>query len=85
MATMATKLRYETTGPAVLSPVTAPEPRCGDCRYHMPQATQPGCWCTLPTARLFAQPVTPVQAACGDFSTWPEGSPVPAFIAAMGF
>jgi hypothetical protein len=86
MATMATRVEYETsTRSAVMRPVKATKPVCGECRYHMPQATQPGCWCTQSAANLFAQPVTPNQAACKDFATWPEGSPVPAFLAAMGF
>jgi hypothetical protein len=85
MATMATNVQYETTtSPAVMRPVKMAEPVCGECRYHMPRATQPGRWCTLSTAGLFAQPVTPNQTACKDFATWPEGSPAPAFLAAMG-
>ena len=88
-AMMATAMDQGQTGltanPAVMRAVTAPAEVCGDCRYHMPQATQPERWCALPTAMLHDQQVDPGRQACQDFTTWPEGSPVPAFLAAMGF
>ena len=58
---------------------------CGDCRYHVPQATGPGSWCGLRGARSYEEPVEARQMACRVFEGWPEGSPVPAFLAAMRF
>jgi hypothetical protein len=67
----------------VLKPVPAAAQVCGDCRHHVPGATSAGCWCRLTREGLYGQPVTPELTACADFAGWPEGSPVPAFLAAM--
>jgi hypothetical protein len=86
MATTATKVNSEmTSGPAVLRPVEASVAVCGECVFHMPHATMPGGWCACDAAELRWKPVSAGRAACGDFAIWPEGSPVPAFLAAMGF
>jgi hypothetical protein len=93
-ATMATATEEKTAvaaagpvvEPAVMMQAAAkPETICGDCRYHIPRATASGSWCAMTTAGQYDQPVVPGQAACEDFATWPEGSPAPAFLAAMSF
>jgi hypothetical protein len=66
-----------------LAPVAAAKPVCSECRHHVPGATSPACWCKLPRAAQSGQPVSARQPACPDFASWPEGSPVPAFLAAM--
>lgn len=58
---------------------------CGDCRFHVPHATKPGGWCACEGAELRWRHVETGRAACEDFAGWPEGSPVPAFLAAMRF
>ena len=85
MVATARTISVETVQAPKMVPVALEAPVCGECRYHMPRATDPGSWCTLPAAKLSAQPVTAGQTACDDFATWPEGSPVPAFLVAMGF
>jgi hypothetical protein len=70
-------------GAAVLTPVPSTVPLCGDCKYHMPYATHPGSWCTLPTASLYGQPVTPGRRCCDDAATWPEDSRAPLLVEAF--
>ena len=86
MATIATQVDYKTAaGPAVMRPVKATKPVCGECAFHMPHATRPGGWCACRAADLRWKPVAAGRAACSDFAIWPEDSPAPADIAAMGF
>lgn len=87
---MAVQVRRETEQPAepvlvmrAVEPVV--QPLCGDCRFHIPYATKPGGWCACEGAELRWQQVETGRAVCADFADWPEGSPVPAFLAAMRF
>ena len=85
MASTATKASIETTAaPAVMRPVEAPAAVCGECAYHMPHATTAGGWCACDASPLRWKQVPAAGAACKDFAIWPEGSPVPAFLAGMG-
>jgi hypothetical protein len=74
---------FDTPVKPVLTPVTGPAVACGDCRYHVSGATTAAAWCRLKRADAYGQPVTQAQTACADFASWPESSPVPAFLAAM--
>ena len=58
---------------------------CGDCRYHVPQATGPSSWCGRRGVRSYEEQVEARQMACRAFEAWPEDSPVPAFLDAMRF
>ena len=73
--------------PALVLRAVEPEAQalCGDCKFHVPYATKPGGWCACASAELHLQSVRTSRAVCEDFSSWPEGSPVPAFLAAMRF
>jgi hypothetical protein len=72
--------------PVVMRAVVRPPATvCGDCRHHIPRATAAGSWCGLRGVRSYGEPVELRQMACRDFAGWPEGSPVPAFLAAMRF
>jgi hypothetical protein len=84
-STVRGETQQKTEPAVVMRAVKAPAVVCGDCRHHIPQATGPAAWCGLRSAERFDQQVEPGQRGCEDFTTWPEGSPVPAFLAAMRF
>jgi hypothetical protein len=83
MATIQMETTYEPKAPAIVRPVGMPEMQCGECMYHIPHATRPGGWCASKQPELSWQPVDPKRTACAAATAWPEGSPAPAFIAAM--
>jgi len=85
---MANTVKHEaqrTVPPVVMRAVMRSVTACGDCRHHIPLATERGCWCGLRGARSYGEPVEATQMACRAFEAWPEGSPAPAFLAAMRF
>ena len=75
----------QTTEPAVVRAVQTPASVCGDCMFHIPHATKAGGWCARDEAELRWQSVSPEREACRHAGFWAEGSPVPAFLAAMRF
>jgi hypothetical protein len=85
MATVRREKQTITTPAVVMRAVREPAVVCGDCRYHIPQATAPGSWCGMSTGQRRDQQVEAGQRACRDFASWPVGSRVPAFLAAMRF
>ena len=56
---------------------------CGDCRYHMPYATDPRSECRNPVSRYYEREVYTGQTPCATFAPWPEGSKAPLFLSAM--
>jgi hypothetical protein len=70
---------------AVMRAVQTPAVACGECIYHIPHATKPDGWCACKGSKQRWQPVEASRRVCQDFAVWPEGSPVPAYLAAMRF
>jgi hypothetical protein len=56
---------------------------CGDCRYHMPHATDPRNECTCSVSPFYEHEVFAGQPGCGGFAAWPCGSSAPLFLSAM--
>ena len=85
MASIANKMRIDEAPGFAPVVVVSSVPACGECRYHMPRATDPSRWCTCGGSIRYADPVTVGQPACVDFVPWPEGATAPYFLDAMGF
>ena len=66
----------------VTAPVVATR-ECGDCRYHMPYATDSRSVCTCSASTLYEEEVFTGQPGCSGFSAWPKGSPAPLFLNVM--